>query len=205
MTWPTRLIVAIALLAMPAAAPAQLGTDGEKFVSLVREGDNSGALDLLRSKPIIIDAIDSRGETALLVAVKNRDSAWAGHLIQNGADLNLAARNGDTPLITAARSRFTEAAEWLIGRGAKVDAANKMGETALIVAVQGHDVRLVQLLLAAGADPDRTDSAAGFSARDYAKRESRYPQLLAAIEANKRGTGQAAKPASDKLDDFKLN
>ena len=82
-----------------------------------------------------------------------------------------------------------------------------MGETPLIIAVQNRDLALVRLLLANGADPDRTDSAAGFSARDYARRDTRSRELLAAIEASKRPPATApAKPgATHELDDFKLN
>jgi ankyrin repeat protein len=205
MTWIARLTAAIAIAAMTTPAMAQRATDGESFVSAVRAGDNNKALALLQTTPVIIDAIDSRGETALLAAVKNRDSAWAGQLLRDGADPNIAARNGDTPLIAAARVGFAEAAGWLLGVGAKVDAANRMGETALIVAVQEKHAPLVRLLLRAGADPDRTDAAAGFSARDYAKREPRFPELLAAIEANRKSDKPTAKTASEKLDDFKLN
>ena len=202
----TRLTVGLIAATMAAAAPAQQGNDGEKFVSLVREGDSSGALALLESKPIILNFTDSRGDTALLVALKARDSAWTAHLIKAGADPNLAARNGDTPLIVAARAGSPDEARWLLGAGAKVDGTNKMGETALITAVQNRDVRLVELLLDAGADPDRTDAAAGFSARDYARRDTRFPQLLAAIQASKRTAAKPVqKPASNKLDDFKLN
>jgi hypothetical protein len=58
----------------------------------------------------------------------------------------------------------------------------------------------VKLLLAKGADPDKKDSAAGYSARDYAKRDTRSRALLAAIES-------VAKPKPAKtedLDSFKL-
>ena len=201
----TRLTIALAAAAVAAPAMAQLGTDGEKFVNMVRDGDSAGALALLESKPIIVDAIDMRGETALIAAIKNRDSGWTGHLLKAGADPNLAARNGDTPLILAARGGFSEAARWLIGVGAKVDGHNRRGETALIAAVQERHAALVRLLLSAGADPDRTDSAAGLSARDYAKRDTRFPELLTAIEAAPRGAAKPARPASDKLDDFKLD
>lgn len=200
-----RLTIAIAVLAMAAPASAQLGTDGEKFVTMVREGDNNGALALLQSKPIIIDSTDARGDTALLVAVRGRDSAWTAHLLQSGADPNIAARNGDTPLIAAARAGFADAIRWLIGVGAKVDSANRKGETALIVAVQQRHTPLVRLLLAAGADPDRTDTAAGFSARDYARRDTRFPELLAAIESGRRAADAPSRPEAVGLDDFKLD
>jgi ankyrin repeat protein len=205
MSWLMRLMVGLAIGSMAAPALAQLANDGDRFISFLRDGEKSAALALLESKPIIIDATDSRGETALLVSVKGRDAAWTAHLIKSGANPNIAARNGETPLIAAARIGFTDAVRWLIGAGAKVDATNKRGETPLIVAVQERHVSLVRLLLSAGADPDRTDSAAGFSARDYAKRETRFPDLLAAINAsNVRGKPET-KPASGKLDDFKLN
>jgi ankyrin repeat protein len=204
MTWLMRLMIAAWLGALAAAAPAQIGGhDGEKFVELVRQGDNAEALALLQRKPIIIDAVDTRGDTALLAAIRNRDHGWTAHLLHARANPNLAPRGGDTPLIAATRAGFTEAARWLLGVGAKVDANNRRGETALIVAVQERDQALVELLLSAGADPDRADSAAGYSARDYAKRETRFPALLGAIEARK--SGQAPKAASEDLNGFKLN
>jgi hypothetical protein len=44
---------------------------------------------------------------------------------------------------------------------------------------------MVRTLLAAGANPDKTDSAAGLSARDYAARDGRSREILQAIEARK--------------------
>ena len=75
--------------------------------------------------------------------------------------------------------------EWLLGSGAKVNQANRMGETPLIVAVQQRQIGAVRLLLEGGADPDKTDSAAGYSARDYAKRDTRAREILAMIESVK--------------------
>ena len=75
--------------------------------------------------------------------------------------------------------------------GAKVDAANRMGETPLIVAVQQRQLDAVKLLLAKGANPDKTDTAAGYSARDYAKRDTRNREIL------RRSKRRKAKPAED--------
>jgi hypothetical protein len=41
---------------------------------------------------------------------------------------------------------------------------------------------MVEILLKAGASPDKADHAAGYTARDYAKRDNRNPQLLRLIE-----------------------
>jgi ankyrin repeat protein len=73
----------------------------------------------------------------------------------------------------------------LISRKAKVNLANRMGETPLIVAVQQRHLPIVRLLLAAGADPDEADTAAGYSARDYAKRDTRSRDILKLIETSK--------------------
>ena len=67
---------------------------------------------------------------------------------------------------------FTGAIEVLLALGAKIDAANRMGETPLIVAVQQRELDVVKMLLARGGNPDKKDTAAGFSARDYARRDS---------------------------------
>jgi ankyrin repeat protein len=114
-------------------------------------------------------------------------------LLNKGADPNLAGKGGDTPLIAAARVGFEEAAEWLISMGAKVDGTNKMGETALIVAVQQRQAPMVKALLDAGANPDKADTAAGYSAREYAARDNRSRQILQLIEAKKPKAASASK------------
>ena len=102
--------------------------------------------------------------------------------------------------MTAARVGYTDAVDLLLQLGARVDATNKMGETALIMAVQQRQLDSVKLLLAKGADPDKKDAAAGYSARDYAKRDTRARDILAAIEAS----GKSKPAKAEDLDSFKL-
>lgn len=181
-----RLLLAISAAAVAVPASAQSGAyDGEKFVNAVREGDAGEALKLLQDKPALVNARDLNGKTALIVAIENRDTDWAGHLLQQGADPNLAMRDGETPLIAAAKLGLVDVVGWLIKLGARIDDSNRMGETALIVAVQRRQVPAARVLVDAGADPDKPDSAAGYSARDYAKRDERTPELLRIIEAKK--------------------
>lgn len=178
------LAIAVSVAAVPAAAQTG-GYDGEMFVKAIKEGNGNEALKLLQDKPILANARNLEGNTALIAAIENRDSEWTPYLLNKGADPNLATSEGETPLMAAARVGFRDAAEWLIGLGVKVNAANRAGETALILAVQRRQVPIVRLLIDAGADPDRTDSVAGYSARDYAKRDNRTPELLRIIEAKK--------------------
>lgn len=177
--------IAVATMTVPAAAQTMGGFEGEQFVGAIRKGDNAAALKLLNGNPILVNARDSSGKTALIAAIENRDEVWAGYLLQQGADPNQALRNGDTPLIVASRLGMVQVAQWLVGLGAKVNDTNRTGETALIAAVQLRQVPIVRLLMNSGADPDIADSAAGYSARDYAKRDDRNPELLKIIEAKK--------------------
>ena len=176
-----------------AAQGTKLVERGEAFVDAVRDRDSSSVQNLLDANgQIVVNSKSYDGETALLVAVSRRDDVWTSFLLNNGADPNLANRKGDTPLIAAARVGYLQGAQWLVGKKARVDETNRMGETALILAVQGRHAPLVKYLLSRGANPDKTDNAAGYSARDYARRDNRNPEILRLIEAA--GKPAAAKP-----------
>lgn len=176
------IAAAMLMIAVPAMAQSN-ASEGEMFLKAVEDKDGSKAMPMLDNPASrVINYRGSKGDTALHIATRNREPDWVGLLINNGADLNIGDAKGDTPLIIAARIGFEEAANWMVQRGAKVDLANRRGETALIVAVQQRQPRLVELLLEAGANPDKADHAAGYSARDYAKRDTRSRELLKLIE-----------------------
>lgn len=183
---------ACATLSAPAFGQVGMGSDSDQFIAAVQKGDGSATSQLVADHPTIVNARDSKGDTALIIAIGRRDSDFTGFLLGKGADPNLAGAGGDTPLIEAARLGFDEAAEWLIELHAKVDGTNRMGETPLIIAVQQRDLRMVRTLLAAGADPDVHDAAAGYSARDYAKRDPRARDILRLIDEAKPAGGAAA-------------
>ncbi len=185
---------ALVATAQPAAAQVT-GYSGLEYVEAVKKSDGDKVQELLQGHAAkgLVDARDGDGNTGLIVAVARRDEQWTGFLLNQGADPNMAGKGGDTPLIAASRIGFDQAVEWLLGMGAKVDQSNKMGETPLIVAVQQRQTPVVRLLLAAGANPDKTDSAAGYSARDYAQRDSRARDILKLIQDKKPKATAAAK------------
>jgi ankyrin repeat protein len=133
----------------------------------------------------VISYRDDKGDAAIHVVAARRDLSWLRFLIAQGADLNVANGGGDTPLIIAARIGFAEGADALLGRGAQVDKPNRRGETALIIAVQQRNLPLIRLLAERGANPDRTDNATGRSARDYARLDSRGPEMLRVMDQAK--------------------
>jgi ankyrin repeat protein len=194
--WGTAAVTAIMIAtAGPALGQAMNGSEGEAFLTAVKEGDASKALPMIDSSGgRIVNFRGFAGDTALHIATRQRETDWVGHLLGKGADPNIGDRNGDTPMILAARIGMSDAVGWMLARNARVDTANKRGETALIVAVQARQPEIVEMLLEAGADADKADFAAGYSARDYAKRDSRNPRILKLIETVKSTRRKAAGP-----------
>lgn len=191
------LVMAAALVAAPAAAQV-FGSDGEAFVSAMREGEFSKALDLI-DKPgsTVANYRGGDGDAGLHIAVRRRNANWVGFLLARGADPDLGNSAGDTPLILAARLGFSEGVARMLMGGASVDADNKLGETALIAAVQQRQTGIVRMLLEAGANPDKADYASGYSARDYAKRDSRSTEmvrLMDTVKAKKAATVGPVRP-----------
>ncbi|HEU0309609.1 MAG TPA: ankyrin repeat domain-containing protein [Sphingomicrobium sp.] len=182
--------LALTLAAAPTSAVAQgigLNTsDGEEFLKAVKEGDANKAIELANQPGArVVSYRGYGGDTALHLVTRKRELDWVGFLLGKGADPNIGDSNGDTPLIIAAGIGFEEGAVQLLRRGAKVDGTNRRGETALIIAVQQRQPRLVEILLESGANPDKADHVTGYSPRDYAKRDTRNPQLLKLIETIK--------------------
>src|SRR4029079_3326129 len=157
----------------------QLTAKSYDFIHAVEQRNGDKATEILNDNPPgIVNSRNSDGDTALIIAISRQDPDWTGFLLKKGADVNLGGHGGDTPLMAASRVGFDDAIEWLPGLGAKVNGANRRGETPLIIAVQQRQPRIVTMLLNAGADPDKADSAAGYSARDYTTPVNRSRQLL---------------------------
>lgn len=177
---------ALLLMSLAAQAAAQVASPGYTFLQAVRERDGNKATELIAQPGSnVVNYRDDRGESGLHLVTAQRDLTWLRFLLGKGADANVANREGDTPLILASRIGFAEGADVLLARGAQVDRTNRRGETALIIAVQQRNLPLVRLLSERGANPDRTDNATGRSARDYAKMDSRGPEMLRIMDAAK--------------------
>lgn len=182
--------LALALALAPVAASAQgLGlnaSEGETFLKAVKEGDVNKAIELANQPGSRVASYRGYdGNTALHIVTRKRELDWVGFLLNKGADPNVADSTGDTSLMAAAAIGFEEAVAVMLRFGAKVDADNRRGETALTIAVQQRQPRVVELLLKAGANPDKADHVTGYTPRDYAKRDTRNPQLLKLIETIK--------------------
>ncbi|KTF69693.1 ankyrin repeat domain-containing protein [Sphingomonas sp. HT-1] len=196
---------AAALLLLPLPALAQgAGQPREsiQFLDAIRKQDGSKVNEFLRDKATsMVNVKDpyGTGEAALHIVVKRSDPTYLSVLInQPGVNVNIQDREGNTPLIFAAERGWVAGVEALLAKKANVNLANNAGVTPLIRAVLAHDGEVVRKLLDAGADPDRSDFGGGLSAREYAKRETRYPSI-AKMLADAPKVGRAATAAGPKL------
>jgi ankyrin repeat protein len=188
-------LLAALMLAVAGPAVAQVDVNqGGQLLKALRESNGSQARALVEEHgKALVNYRDADGDSAIHIVIRARNDDWTGFLLSVGADPNLPGRDGDTPLIEAARMGWRQGLVRLMFARADPNKPNRRGETPLIVAVQQRQPQAVTLLLRYGADPDRKDYSAGFSARDYARRDNRTPQLLQLIETVKRPT-RAAGP-----------
>ena len=192
-----RLAVAAmaALLSSGAVAQTKFGANSDALLTAVREQNGAKTAAIVQQKGTsVINVRGYGGDTPLTVAMANRSSTYVSFLLILGAEPDFTNQRGETALLIAARSGFGEGVEIMLTTGANVGLANRQGETPLIVAVQGRHTRIVRMLLEAGATADTPDFAAGYSARDYARRDTRNPELLRLIETIKPTRRTSAGP-----------
>lgn len=182
------LVLAAPACALTMAAPAYAQfSDSYKFLEAVREKDATVVTKYVEAPgTTLINTRDrNSGETALFITVARKDTTWMAYLLGHGARTDIATNNGRFPLMLAVETRFPEGVDLLLSSGANVNQANSSGETALIRAVQMKDLGMVRLLVSKGANPDKRDTLAGMSARDYAKRDARDTGILDLLAAAK--------------------
>jgi ankyrin repeat protein len=99
-----------------------------------------------------------RGETALTLAIGNRNTAGVVLLASRGANPDTRDGNGRSPLSLAAALADDAMVEALLKAGAKADAADPDGKTAWVYALEKADRAIMERLEKAGARP-RYDAA----------------------------------------------
>jgi len=114
------------------------------------------------------------GQTALMWAVSQRQSAVAEALLEGGADVHAGSKTGFTPLMFAAQTGDADTTRILLRAGAKPnDAQPKTGLTPLMIASAMAHAEAVDLLLDQGANPNLVD-ASGYSSLHRVVRDSDY-------------------------------
>lgn len=188
--------IVLSMIAVPVAAQF---SDSYNFLKAVkdRKGEEAEKFITVPGSGLVIinTRADDTGETALHIVTARRDYDWLGYLLGKGAKPDIADKKGTTPLMLATQLSWADGAQLLLTMKAQVDATNRSGETALIRAVQLRKAEMVRLLMKAGANPDKQDSVAGYSARDYALQDGRANAILTIIESG--GKSEESKKESE--------
>ncbi|WP_310383150.1 ankyrin repeat domain-containing protein [Roseateles sp.] len=132
--------------------------------------DSDKALDSLLAHPQLdILAVNSNGESALMLAAIKGKLGWVQKIVNKGAPVNSA---GWTPLHYACSGPDNGVAAWLLSQGAEINARSPNGSTPLMMAARYGALDLPALLLRAGADVNLRNQQ-GLSAADFADKAGR--------------------------------
>jgi uncharacterized protein len=169
------LVVARAALEA-GAKPNRRGPDGElPLTAAARWGRGAGLVERLLERGARVDAANTTGHTALMIAAAAGRASTARVLVEAGAEIDRANRKQETALTYAVVWRKPKLVELLLGWGADVEQRG-LRWSPLMYAANERDPKTIALLLEHGADPRRTDEW-GRTAHDIAS-EPRYGSSL---------------------------
>lgn len=118
-------------------------------------------LQIMESYKVSIDVENDVYDSALIVAVRDRNIPMIKYLLKKGADINF--RNSVTdvsPILQAAQSGFLEIVQFLIANGAnvmEVDGDSSAEVEVVIYAIFGGHTHIIEYLLNKGIDVNSTD------------------------------------------------
>jgi ankyrin repeat protein len=118
---------------------------------VARKGSLAEIKLLFDKNKSIVNAIDDKGSSMLILACCRGNIEVAKFLIANGADLNYVSNNGTCLMACVFKSEF-QLVDELISKKANFDLTDSNGQTALMLAVQFKNVEMVKKLVAAGAN-----------------------------------------------------
>jgi ankyrin repeat protein len=135
-----------------------------------------------------VNILNSKDESALMLAALKDHQALVEKLIKKGADVN---KTGWTPLHYAASNGNPAIISLLLENSAYIDAESPNGTTPLMMAAMYGTPAAVKLLLEEGADPQLKNQQ-GLTALQFAQRANRpdSEELIAAAIRSKRPAGQ---------------
>jgi len=164
--------IALRTLLQRGMDPNSRSPEGQTALHLALRDKSPRVAELLWTSPTLdVDAVNTSGETPLMMAALHGHFGWAQRLIERGAKVH---REGWSPLHYAATGPEPRIVALLLDRGAPVNAPSPNRSTPLMMAARYGVEASVDLLLARGADKglrnDRDLDASGFAklaGRDY--------------------------------------
>ena len=133
---------------------------------VARKGTLTEIQSLVKENPKVVNSINARGSSMLILACYSGNVNVAKFLIENNCDINYVSDNG-TALMAAVVKGNYELVKLLIKSGANLNLTDTNGLTALIYAVQFSNLEILKTLLEHKADKSLVDKN-GKTAFEYA-------------------------------------
>ncbi len=112
------LVLSLILSFAPACGNSEASINVQELLKACEQGNLEDVEGLLE-KDVNVNSKDKSGDSALIIATRNRHTEIAELLIANGANVNAKAENGITPLMAAAKHGYTEIKDLLKAAGAQ--------------------------------------------------------------------------------------
>ena len=132
-----------------------------------RNGDILTLQQLLTADTTLVNAVDMKGFTPLILASYNEQPEIVEILLRHGADINAQDAAGNTALMGVCFKGYKDIAKKLIDAGADINVRNSNGAPALTFAATFGHLQIAEWLLQKGADLSLRDSR-GKSPLDHA-------------------------------------
>lgn len=132
-----------------------------------RRGDLAAVQQLYAANPGVVNVVDAKGFTPLILAAYNEQPGIVDFLLAAGAGMNAQDAAGNTALMGVSFKGYKDIARKLIEAGADVNVRNSNGAPALTFAATFGHLQIAEWLLQHGADLSLRDSR-GKSPLDHA-------------------------------------
>jgi|GEM_PF-2550995 len=140
-------ILLVVLFAMPI-----LDAGAQGIIEAVKSGDLQTVKKQLDGNHGLLDTLDEKGNSLLVVAIREKQVDMTCYLVAEGADVNFKNKSEYTPLHFASDRGQKEIVDLLLEKGAEVNAVNKYQITPLFNAIEKGYKDIVEILINHGAD-----------------------------------------------------
>ena len=122
-------------------------SNGDKLIHVLARCDMVQILFSNLEIEIDVNAKNAAKDTALIIAIENKNEKSAKELIEHHADIKIRNKNDFSPLMLSCKYNLTATAELLIKRGADVNERNILGDTAFKIATMNNNEKLAMKLV----------------------------------------------------------
>ncbi|MBW1898790.1 MAG: ankyrin repeat domain-containing protein, partial [Deltaproteobacteria bacterium] len=106
------------------------------FFNFVKKGSIIEVMHLLEEKIVDVNARDSMGRTAVIIAAQKGHLGMVEYLILQKADVNIHDTEGSTALMMAVNNKYLDIATVIVNQNADLNIRDQSGDTPLIIAIE---------------------------------------------------------------------